>query len=324
MKSEISFNYKILILFNILLSIFAICYIIFVDIPLSIQTMAEQGLTFRIWYLDDALLKIEGKGPGMVTAIIFDIIAGFFFIYCSYRISIIRKVQSQAVAKIEKKYLMSNVYYSIVLLSIARILEATYILTETDAKAILMVGLRIHIPLDTIAMAIFFSVCADVFYTYELETKKTNRNWIVVLSWFAIIAGWTRIYIEMIENSVVERISEIFFIAVLIVIAITSIAISRKAKILSEKIEDKDSKIAIKKIGIILLLFVLTTALSIVIFVTFPNLTQYIMRTIKNIAFTIIAMSYFPAFVYPAEKKYDIRPSNKSKTNQIKESCRQK
>mgnify|MGYP005852948673 CR=1 FL=1 len=141
----------------------------------------------------------------MVSTIIFDIIVGILFIFLGNRMRVIRIIQHRQSQPTEKKYLMANVYYSIILLCIARILEAAYILTETDAKAILIVGLRIHIPLDTIAMAIFFSVCADGFYTYELETRREYRKWLLILVWLAIVAGWTRIYIEMIKNNVIER-----------------------------------------------------------------------------------------------------------------------
>jgi hypothetical protein len=197
--------------------------------------------------------------------------------------------------------MMANIYYSAILLSIARILEAIYIITETDAKSILMVGLRIHIPIDNIAMVIFFSVCVDAFFTFELERQKKYTKMLILLAWISISTGWIRIYIEMVLDPVLETIAHILLICTLVVIGFTSIVIENKIRNVSHKIQENQR--AVRSIGFILFWFIIATTLSIIIFLTFPNLTQYILRTIKNFGYMMIAFLYFPAFVHPAEKK---------------------
>jgi hypothetical protein len=298
---KITFDYRLLLFFNIILTIIALGYIIFYDVPNTIQIFEEEGKIFRIWYFDEAILKSDGKGPGMITAMIFNCIAAVIFIMVTHRIRIIRNKQVATSEPSKGKYMMANIYYSAVLLSIARILEAIYIITETDAKSILMVGLRIHIPIDNIAMVIFFSVCVDAFFTFELERQKKYTKLLLTLAWISISTGWIRIYIEMTLDPVLETIAHILLICTLVIIGFTSIIIETKIRNVSHKIQENQK--AVRSIGFILFWFLIAATLSIVIFLTFPNLTQYILRTIKNIGFMIIALLFFPAFIHPAEKK---------------------
>lgn len=289
---QITYNYRIinLIITSFLVLIFVL--IIVVDYPRSLAILENEE--FRIWYLDPAVGFNSGqeKGPGMVTSLIFNIIAGLLFIYVAIQLNIIRK-------KKDYHYLANNIYYSALLIGIGRFIEGFYIITETDLRGLLFGVGRIFIPLDNFAIILFFIVCCDIFFSVQIEKGSKLSKYIFYLGWIAFLFSWLAILVYFVDNSILETLAHGINIAIIAIIIMFSIALEFQILQLANRVEEKKQEV--RYIGIILILYILVAILTLILIIIFPDLFQYILRTIKNIMLTVIAILYYAAFIRPVK-----------------------
>jgi hypothetical protein len=267
-----------------------IALLIFVDYPRSVA--AFEGETFRIWYLDPAFGFDSGeeKGPGMVTSMIFNVIAGLAFISVAMRLHRIRKIK-------QNHYLSNSIFYSALYLGIGRFIEGYYIITETDLRGMLFALGRSFIPLDNFALILFFSLCCDVFFAEQIEKGAKISDHVYKIGWVTFIFSWLAVLTYFPQHDIIQNLANYFNIALIVIILVVSVSIEIKIMGLTQRIEERKKEVRL--IGVILVLFIIVVILTVLLYTTFPNLLQYIFRTIKNALLAVIAIIYYFAFIKP-------------------------
>jgi hypothetical protein len=293
-EQKITFNFKLL---NRLIIIFvAIIIILLFTVDLAYSIEHNEHETFRFWWYDANVGFNTGaeKGPGMLISLILNIIAGVLFFIVSIKMNQVRKAKNNS-------YLSKYLFYTAVYLGIGRIIESFYIITETDLRGLLFVVGRLFIPLDNLAMIIFFGVCVDVFFSVEFVKQDNLAQKFDRITWGTFFAGWLAILGHFSHNNIVEVIVQVLIIGSIAIIILISLVIEKRILQLIKKVEE--NKKALSLIGQMLVLYICVVILSLVLIITQPDLTQYIFRAIKNLILIIIALFYFPAFINPALRR---------------------
>lgn len=291
---QISYNLRLINSLIIFFLIFILILLILVDYPLS-ETVLD-GEPVRIWYLDPAFgFNTDAeKGPGMVTSMIFNVIAGIVFIWVAILLNRIRKLK-------QNHYLSNSIFYSALYLGIGRFIEGFYIMTETDVRGILYALGRSFIPLDNFAMILFFSICCDVFFAEQIEKGAAISDRVYKIGWITFIFSWLAIFSYFTQNEILQNIANYLNVAVIVIILLVSISLEMKILRLTKLIDERQKEVRI--IGMTLVLYIIVVILTVLLLTTYPNLLQYIFRTIKNGLLLVIAIFYYLAFIKPFKQQ---------------------
>jgi hypothetical protein len=296
-RNGIAYNFKTIMLSIGVFIIIIVLLIIFVDYDRSV--LMNENPTFQIWYLDPnfAWTPYPEKGSGMILSMIFNLIATFLCFVITLMLLPIRKLK-------QNHYLITNILITMILIGMARLFEVFYIITETDLRGVLYGIGRIFIPLDNLAAVIFFSVCFDVFFTEDLMKNPTLEKKFKLLALGTYLAGWIAILGFFSTSMILENIAPFINYVFLGIIIIVSIDILHRIRQLGYSIYENQK--ALRIIGYILILFIIVVILSFLLIITYANLFQYLMRTVKNILIGIIVFLFYPAFIKPAREALKI------------------
>ncbi len=289
---EIKHNFRFLNGISLMFMVLTILLIILIDVPYAHET--TEGGIVQIWYYDQCVGWNTGcdKGPGMLLSMIFNLIAAFLFIPATFALKKQRNRKNN-------HYLSKNLHYTAIYLGIGRMFETFYIITETDIRAILLVVGRFFIPLDNLAMIIFFGICIDIFYSEEIVRDSNLVKKFSILKWTTHILGWLSIMVYFTYNDILETISKVLLPIVIGVIFLISLQVEFKVIKLSKRVEE--NKKALKRIGQMLFIFVIISLCNLILITTYATLLQYLIRAFKNLLLISIALLYFPAFINPGK-----------------------
>ena len=287
--------------FNILIITFIILILFlttFVDYPRSLPEINGEKLV--IWMYDDAVGFNTGhtKGPGMLFSLIFNITAFIGLLYVSFKLWKIKKIKDHS-------YLSTNLFYTSLYLTVGRVIESYYIITETDVRSLLFVVGRIFIPLDNLAIVIFFGICFDVFFSERLEKDQSLRKGLIGFTWATFILGWGAISSYYTYNEVIDSIFSTVMIIIVALVLLVSIKIETEIRKLSNRVDEKKEEI--KKIGKILFIFIAINLLTLLLIILYPDLFQYLLRALKNFLLTVVAVMYYSTFIKPMDQKIEGR-----------------
>lgn len=293
---KLQFNFRRINYILILMVVAITVLIIFVDYPRALlETNPPPPDPIRFWYFDPAFGFNSGqqKGPGMVIAVIFNIVAGIAFLAISVQL-FRQKIKKQ------NHYLATNIFYSAFYLGLGRLVEMYYIFTETDVKGILFGYGRFFMPLDNFALILFLSTCSEIFLA-ELIVK--NPKLLTQLNLFALLSftfSWFNVLEWFIDSSVLVTVLRIMNIGIAILNLLIAVYIWTQINRLRKL--DAEHANALKRIAQILLILVIVSAMILYLIISYPDLIQYIVRSVKNFMLIIAALLYIPAFIKPVHE----------------------
>jgi hypothetical protein len=274
------------------------CFLALVAIALIIDIPAEMGAitggTFVIWYLSSMF-------PEKTIAAIVAAGTAVVFLAVAVRYNRIRR------AKVDK-YLASMIFFSAVYQVLARALEASYIVSESDLHDIVYTCMKFYLPLDILSVLVFALVAFEVFLRPVMGEGKNNRldRTLMVVgiaaTAFGIVISTFSLYPKSILTfKIVVSIGGMaLYFVIVVLVALTSYRIftvwarNRQATAILA--------IAIQLIlATAALLFFIIVEGSAVLPLTMAQL--YILRTIKDLLFLGTAVLMYPAFIRPARQE---------------------
>jgi hypothetical protein len=289
-SNVIRFLNRFIIISLLILLIVAIIY----DLNIFYQNFPNQ--TPQIWFLDDDLLILtpESKGFSMFLSSVFGFIGAFAFLLISIKLYNNWKQKKE-------NFVASTIFYSAVYLLLARLFEATYVMSETDFHGVLTAVGQFYFPWDALAISLFMVFSVDVFLAEDVQNSQRWTNYAVILSVFVVIVGLygsIAYWLDFLNMTI----PIILTIPSAILYFIIGFRIVIKIAALRKRVGEKQEALFYIMFLLILFLIAITLMLiSLSIKGIFPVLS-YQLRAGKNFIYIIIAVLYYLGIIKPAKK----------------------
>jgi hypothetical protein len=237
---------------------------------------------------------LDLKGKGMMVSALFGLISSLCYFGMLRHLSIIRKSK-------DDKYLSTLVFLSALYLAFARLIESFYIVSESDLRGIVYGFGNFYIPLDIMAMAMYFIFVFDVFITKsrpkDLKMQKI-LTFIFYISSILAVAYFGFYFVP--KDSPIKIISNSLSMVLLGIIFVLEVFIV--ARILNLRSRVEENKDALGFIGFQLVGFGIMMILLLFSSI-FSQEINYIFRAIKNCAAIFHSLAYYFAFIKPYRLK---------------------
>lgn len=296
----IKINLKLLNLFVFSAWVIVFFISLMIDIP---NRLSDNNLeNFRLLYLNPIT-------PVMLFDILLAGFAGGAFFVMAYLYNGIRKTKVN-------KYLSSLIFYMMLYQGISRFVEVFFVLSASSLYGLVAVAGRYFYPLEILSTVIFSIVAFDVFLFPAMETSKEGRRslWMIAVGISGAIIGMIALFFTYITLFFTYIISisirmTVVFIGLGIFGVIITVVVFACFKIfrLSRTVSEPRNKFALQVLGIQLLISLIVIILFIFAevgdFLEFSIDTIYLLRTIKNGLYLVMAILYLYSFIRPGLAK---------------------
>jgi len=286
-------NLRLLNIFLVVGWIIAFVVELAIDIPGYLGT--NHSTPFQLFYW-------ARFSPAKIVSIILDGAAGATFFFMAWHYNTIRKSK-------ENQYLASLIMLTMIYQGLARVIEVYFMLFGSDLYGLVNVVGRYYFPLEITSAVIFTIVAFDVFLFPSLEEVKRDRQskFLFTMNIITTVIGVIMvffIYITNVDAKVVIGITGFcIYVIIVVVVVITCARIFR----LSSTISESSNKRAVQIMGIQLLVLMVAIILFMLSelgdFINLDNDTIYILRSIKDGLYLVLAILYWYSFIKPATSK---------------------
>jgi len=213
----------------------------------------------------------------------------------------------------EDQYLSSLILLTMLYQGLGRVVEVYFMLAGSDLYGLVNVVGRYYYPLEILSAVIFSIVAFEVFLFSHMEKSSSDRQGktLITISIVGTIIGVVMVFFIYITNMVAKIIigiagACIYFIIVFVVV-ITCVRIFR----LSSTISEPSNKLALKVMGVQLLVLMIAIILFIISelgdFISLSNDAIYVLHAIKDGLYLVLAILYRYSFIKPSlSKKIEI------------------
>lgn len=284
-----------------IISILAIIAVITLDImafnnTIIVYNSLEIIRPFTVWRLDLQIYDMDFRAIWMIISASISAVAGLTYFCVVLGLNKGRKKRTD-------KYMANMIFFTVIFLGIARLLESFYTVSESSLRGMIYVVGQFYIPFEALAYSMFIIFTIEVFLMDNIKHNKQFLVFLSIIMYLAFLFGVIGVFVEEYWSSEITfyiiGASYVFVVIILVLIIVDIVYIVK----MMTKVEEYRKILGYILMQLILATVILLLLIVALVFSMFSSDWTFFIRSIKHILSIIHALLYIPAFIIPRRKQ---------------------